>query len=109
MMSNSQLRHVPKHHVRLALTHKYSSDNTLKVDQKHLESSEMWCCRRMKISWTDHIRNEEVLQRVKEKGNILQTIKRRNANWIVHILLRNCLLKHVFEGKIEGRIEVTGR
>jgi hypothetical protein len=29
------------------------------VDQKHLESFEMWCWRRMeKISWTDHVRNE---------------------------------------------------
>ena len=28
------------------------------VDKKHLESSEMWCWRRMeKISWTDHVRN----------------------------------------------------
>jgi hypothetical protein len=33
---------------------------------KHLESFEMWCWRRMeKISWTDHVRNEEVLLRVK--------------------------------------------
>jgi hypothetical protein len=33
------------------------------VDQKHLGSFEMWCWRRMeKISWTDHVRNEEVLQ-----------------------------------------------
>jgi hypothetical protein len=32
-----------------------------------LESFEMWCWRRMeKISWTDHVRNEEVLLRVKE-------------------------------------------
>ena len=32
------------------------------ADQKYLESSEMWCWRRMeKISWTDHVRNEEVL------------------------------------------------
>jgi hypothetical protein len=30
------------------------------VNQKHLESFEMWCWRRMeKISWTDHVRNEE--------------------------------------------------
>jgi len=36
------------------------------VDQKHLESFEMWCWRRMeKISWTEHVRNEEVLLRVK--------------------------------------------
>jgi hypothetical protein len=35
------------------------------VDQKRLEIFEMWCWRRMeKISWTDHVRNEEVLLRV---------------------------------------------
>jgi hypothetical protein len=50
------------------------------------------------------VRNEEVLHRVKEERNILHTIKRRKANWIGHILRRNCLLKHVIEGKLEGRI-----
>jgi hypothetical protein len=60
-----------------------------------------------KISWTDRVRNE-VLHTVKEERNILYTIKRRKANWIGHILRRNCLLKHVIEGKREGRIEVTG-
>jgi hypothetical protein len=69
----------------------------------------MWCWRRMEISWTDLVRNEEVLQRVKEERNILHTIKRRKASWIGHILRRNCLLKHVIEGQLEGRIEMTGR
>jgi hypothetical protein len=42
-----------------------------KVDQKNLGSSEVWCWRRMeKISWTDRMRNEEVLRRVKEERNI---------------------------------------
>jgi hypothetical protein len=50
-----------------------------------------------------------VLQRVKEERNILEIIIRRNADWIGHILRRNFLLKHVIEGKIEGRIEGTGR
>jgi hypothetical protein len=37
--------------------------------------------RRMeKISWTELVRNEEVLQRVKEGRNILQTMKRMKAN-----------------------------
>jgi hypothetical protein len=81
-----------------------------KVDQKYLESFDMWCWRRMeKISWTDRVRNEEVLHRVKEVRNIVHTIKRRKANWIGHILRRNCLLKHVIEGKLEGRIEMKGR
>jgi len=72
------------------------------VDQKHLVSFEMWCWRRMeKISWTDHVRNEEVLLRVKEQRNILHEISKRKAKWIDHILCRNCLLQQVLEGKIK--------
>jgi len=80
------------------------------VDQKHLESFEVWCWRRMeKISWTDHVRNEEVSLRIKEQRNNLHGISKRKANWIGHILRRNCLLQRVIEGKIKGGIEVTGR
>jgi len=80
------------------------------VDQKHLESFEMWCGRRMeKISGTDHVRNEEVLLRVEEQRNILHEISKRKANCIGHVLRRNCLLRRVIEGKIKGGIEVTGR
>ena len=59
-----------------------------------------------KISWTDHVRNEEVLLRVNEQRNILHEIIKRKANWIGHILRRNCLLKQVIEEKIKGEIEV---
>jgi hypothetical protein len=62
-----------------------------------------------KISWTDHVRNEEVLLRVKEQRNILHEIRKRTANWISQILCRNCILQRVIEGKIKGGIEVTGR
>jgi hypothetical protein len=55
------------------------------------------------------VRNEEVLHRVKDERNIIHTIKRRKADWIGHILRRNCLLNHVNKGKLEGRIETTGR
>ena len=61
-----------------------------------------------KISWTDYVRNEEVLLRVKEQRNILHEIRKRKANWIGHILRRNCLLQWVIEGKIKEGIEVTG-
>jgi hypothetical protein len=62
-----------------------------------------------KISWTDHVRNEEVLLRVKEQRNILHEKRKWKANWVGHILRRNCLLQRVIEGKIKGGIEVTGR
>ena len=52
------------------------------------------------INWTDRVRNEEVLRRVKEERNILRTVKGRKCNWIGHILFRNFLLKHIIAGKI---------
>jgi len=45
----------------------------------------------------------------KEQRNILHEISKRTANWIGHILRRNCILQRVIEGKIKGEIEVTGR
>ena len=48
------------------------------------------------------MRNEEVLLRVKERRNILHEISKQKANWIGHILRRNCLLQQVIEGKIKG-------
>ena len=43
------------------------------ADRKYLESFEMWCWRKMeKISWTDHVRSEEVLlnRRVNEQSYV---------------------------------------
>jgi hypothetical protein len=45
------------------------------------------------------VRNEEVLH----------IESRRRGICIGHILRRNCLLKHVIERSIEGRIQLTGR
>jgi hypothetical protein len=76
----------------------YGAENwTLrKVDQKYLDRFETWCWRMMeKISWTDRVRDKEVLHTVKEGMNILYAIKRMNANRIGHILCRNWLVKHV--------------
>jgi hypothetical protein len=63
----------------------------------------------MEISWTDYVRNEEELQRSREVKNIIKTIKKGKAQRIGHIFCRNYLLKHIIEGKIQGRIEVMGR
>ena len=73
------------------------------ADQKHLESFETWCWTRMeKISWTDHVRNEEVLLRVNEQRNILHEIRKQKANWIGHIFhccddTEPCWLKCILE------------
>ena len=55
------------------------------------------------------MRNEEVLLTVNEQRNILNEIRKRKAEWIGHILRRNCHLKQVIEGKIKGEMEVARR
>jgi hypothetical protein len=45
---------------------------------------------------------------VKEERNI-RTMRQRRANWSAHILRRNCLLKHVIEGKMQGTVKQGGR
>jgi hypothetical protein len=51
------------------------------------------------VSWTDRVRNEEVQEESRRRG----ISYKKKTNWIGHILGRNCLLKHVIEGKKEGR------
>ena len=50
-----------------------------------------------------------MLLRVNDQRNILHEIRKRKANWIAHILRRNCLLKEFLEGKIKGEMGVTRR
>jgi hypothetical protein len=70
------------------------------VDQKQLESFEMWCWRRMeKISWTDRVRNEEVLLRVKEQRNILHEISKGRQTGLVTF----CVETAIFNGLLKER------
>jgi hypothetical protein len=48
-------------------------------------------------------------RRVNDQRNILHEISERKANWIGHILRKNCLLRQVIERNIKGGIEVTER
>jgi hypothetical protein len=53
----------------------------------------IWCWKRIyKISWNDGVRNKQILRRVKEDKNILQTVKSGKANRIGNVLRRNCFL-----------------
>ena len=46
------------------------------------------------------ITNEQVLDHIGKKKTLLDNILRRKANWISHILRRNCLLHDVIEGQM---------
>jgi len=45
---------------------------------------------------------EEVLLRVNEQRNILHEMRKRKANWIGHILRRNCLLQQIMKERYKG-------
>jgi hypothetical protein len=66
------------------------------------ELSVLWTLNSSNVFFFFAIKMKELLHRVKKELDILHTIKRMKANCILHFLSRNCLLKHVIEGKIEG-------
>ena len=51
-----------------------------------------------KKKWSEKITNEHVLNCIGEKRTLLNNILRTKANWIGHILRRNCLLHDAIEG-----------
>ena len=75
-----------------------------KEDIKRIEAFEMWIWRRMeRISWMEHITNEEVLRRVGEKRSLIRTIRERQRRWIGHMLRGDSILRRILEGKMEGK------
>ena len=49
------------------------------------------------------MKNEDVLCGANaKKGSTVQATELRKANWIGHTLHRNCHLKHIIEGMVEG-------
>jgi hypothetical protein len=60
----------------------------------------------MEISWTDRVKNEEVLRTLKEERDFLHTRKIRRAKWVGHILRMNCLLEQGIQRNMEGMLEI---
>jgi hypothetical protein len=80
-----------------------------KEDIKRLEAFEIWIWRRiLKIRWTEHKSNEEVLEEVQEKRTLMNTVRRMQTNWIGHVLRGNSLLRMVIEGRMIGK-KAVGR
>lgn len=65
----------------------------------------MWCHPRMeKISWSDRISKEEVLERVNERKSIWNSIQKRQSKLIGQILRHHGLLLIMLKGIIDGKI-----
>ena len=76
-----------------------------KVDTQRLEAFEMWCWRKMfKISYKEHVTNDEVLSRAKEKRSIIARIINQQKFWIGHNLIHpDNLLTNAIEGHFIGK------
>ena len=73
---------------------------------KRIEAFEMWTLRRMlRISWTEHITNDDVLLRAGVERELLNIVKQRKTSYLGHILRgsRYFIPKLIVQGKIEGR------
>ena len=72
---------------------------------KKIEAFEMWIYRKMlKVPYTAHMTNEEVLKRVNVKERILKAeIMKRKARYFGHIIRADSLQRQLLEGRVEGR------
>ena len=57
----------------------------------------------MKVPWTEHKTNEEILQMVETERKIMDTVRSRQKRWLGHILKHDLLLKITLEGQIQGK------
>ena len=57
----------------------------------------------MKVPWTEHKTNEEILQMVKAERKIMDTVRSRQKRWLGHILRHDSLLRITLEGHIQGK------
>ncbi|KAL0894267.1 hypothetical protein ABMA27_014270 [Loxostege sticticalis] len=72
----------------------------------------MWAYRRMvSISWIDKVTKDQVVRRVQQKSELLQTIKQRKVGYLGHIIRHdsNELLQLIMMGKVAGKRRIGWR
>lgn len=80
---------------------------------KRLEAFEMWLYRRiLKVPWTDHVTNVDILKKMKKEKEVLTIVKTRKIQYLGHIMRngnRYHLLQSILQGKIPGKRSVGRR
>ena len=72
--------------------------------ENRLKAAEMWFYRRMlKISWTSHQSNEEVLRRMATDRALIATIQQRRMSFFCHLIRKNEVERLSITGKINGK------
>ena len=64
----------------------------------------MWFLRRMlRIPWTDHITNEEVLRKAGCQRKLMFNIRKRQLLFLGHVIRKEGLEELVLSGKVDGK------
>ena len=72
--------------------------------ESKLQATELWFYRRMmKISWVDHITNEEVLRRAGTERKIMKTIRKRQIEFLGHVMRKEGLEELMLTGRVNGK------
>ena len=75
-----------------------------KIMKNKINAAELWFYRRMlRISWTDRVTNEEVLRRVGQQRTLIRVIRKRQMEFLGHIIRREKIEHLCLTGMIEGR------
>ena len=91
--------------------HVFNVLDSKKEDIRPLEAFEIWmwrCVMKVRVPWTKHKTNEEILQIVKTEMEIIDSVRSRQKRWLGHILRHDSLLRITLEGQIRGH-KVYGR
>ena len=74
------------------------------IYKKKLEAAEMWFYRKMqRISYTAHKTNEEVLRQCNRHRKLIQSIRKRQLDFLGHIIRKRGLEHLALTGRIEGK------
>jgi len=72
--------------------------------EKQIEAAEMWFLRRMlRISWTERMSNQEVLEKARTERFIIKLIRKRQLEFLGHIMRKGELENLSVTAKINGR------
>src|ERR1041385_1911783 len=73
-------------------------------NDKWLEATELWFYRRMlRIAWTEHASNVNVLRKAKAKRELVINIRKRQLKFLGHIMRKEDLEEIIVTGKIDGK------
>lgn len=90
-------------HFSLSLFMSFCEYSRPEITQRIVEAFEMWCYRRiLRISWTSHITNIEILNGTQKQIEIIKTVKQRKTTYSKHVM-RNDSLQLIIVGKIEEK------